>query len=266
MDFWQTVLVVFRRWYIALPVFLGTLLLSTLAYGASPTVFQSNSVLVLTTPVEGGTQSGSVDDRSRVSYTNPLLSFSSSLNLTATLLIQEMQNPQTAAALGVRPGGSLDYVVNNGTSNPELLQTGPFVFISATGPTPGLAQEMAERVADRVADDLARRQRELKAPRSTHIGIERVVSATPAQPLIGSSRRAAAASLALAAFLTLAAVYGADSFFEWRSRRRNRRGPAPSGAGVEPPAEADDPVRAGAGVSSGSPLPPDDAPRHRGST
>ena len=56
MDFWRTVLVLFRRWYITVPAFVATLGLAGAAYSAVPIQYESGSVLVLTTPLTGGTQ------------------------------------------------------------------------------------------------------------------------------------------------------------------------------------------------------------------
>ena len=127
MDFWGTVVVLFRRWYISLPAFLATLVLAGAAYMVVPLQFESGEVLVLTTPLNGGTEYKGPDHTDSV--TNPMMNFDQSLALTASLVIQQLRSTETSEALGVRPGDTTTYEVNNGSSNPELLQSGPFIFV-----------------------------------------------------------------------------------------------------------------------------------------
>ena len=61
MDFWRTVLVLFRRWYITVPAFFATLGVAAAAYSAVPVQYESGSVLVLTTPLSGGTEATHTD-------------------------------------------------------------------------------------------------------------------------------------------------------------------------------------------------------------
>ena len=73
MDFWQTVQVVFRRWYITFPAFLAALGLAGLVYGSVPTQYVSTSVLLLTAPRTGPTEQ--IDAKHPNEITNPLLNF-----------------------------------------------------------------------------------------------------------------------------------------------------------------------------------------------
>ncbi len=215
MDFWRTVVVLLRRWYITVPACLATLGLAVMAYSAVPHEYQSNSVLVLTTPLTGGTETSNP-----TSLTNPLLSFDHSLSLTAAIVIQQMSSLETAAVLGMTPGGTPSYQVTNGSSNPELLESGPFIFVQGIAASPDAAEDVTDRVVAMVAAVLAQRQTQLKAPDSTHIGIQTVVPTTPGQLLTGNPLRAAAAATALAGLASLAAVYGFESLMTYRRRRR----------------------------------------------
>ena len=221
MDFWGTVVVLFRRWYITLPAFLATLVLAGAAYMVVPLQFESGSVLVLTTPLNGGTEYKGPDHTDSV--TNPMMNFDQSLALTASLVIQQLRSTETSEALGVRPGDTTTYEVNNGSSNPELLQSGPFIFVRGTGPSPGAAQDMATRVAAAAQEILEARQEEVNAPASTHIEVRVVVAPTAGQPLMGSPLRAAAGVGALAALAGLVAVYGFENLMEHRRLRRARK-------------------------------------------
>jgi hypothetical protein len=219
MDFWRTVVVLFRRWYITVPAFLATLGMAAAAYSVVPVHYQSGAVLVLTTPLSGGSEA--TDAKQPNPLTNPLTNFDHSLALAASIVIQQLNSSETALSLGISPGGTTSYQVNNGTTNPELLESGPFIFVQGSGPSPEAAQDIAERVSAMAADVLAQRQTELNAPPSTHISVQVVVPPTAGQPLLDSPLRAAAAAGALAAMASLAAVYGFESLMTHRRRRRH---------------------------------------------
>jgi len=222
MDFWRTVGVLFRRWYITVPAFLATLVMAGVAYSLVPVQYESGSVLVLTTPLSGGTEA--TDAQHPNPLTNPMMNFDHSLALTASIVIQQMNSSETALSLGITPGGATSYRVTNGSTNPELLESGPFIFVQGDGPSPEAAQDITEKVSAMAAAVLAQRQTELNAPPSTHISVEVVVPPTVGQPLQDSPLRAAAAAGAIAGMASLAAVYGFESLMTHRRRRRAEKG------------------------------------------
>jgi hypothetical protein len=224
MDFWRTVKVLFRRWYVTVPAFVLTLVVAGAAYSVVPVQYQSDGVLVLTTPLSGGTESPLPNEKQPI--INPLLNFGNSLGLTASLVIQALESSESASSLGVTPGDTTTYSVDNGSTNPEELESGPFIFVHGIGPSPQAAQEMAERVADLAAVILDQRQTEVDAPPSTHIGIQVVVPPVAGWPLVSSPMRAAAAVGALAGLASLAAVYGFESLMTHRRRRREEKAQA----------------------------------------
>lgn len=227
MDFWSTVLVLFKRWYIALPALLASLGIAALVYASVPVQYVSTSVLVLTTPTTGPTQQANANQASGI--TNPLLDFSQGLSLSASILIQALSTPETASSLGIGPNGQTSYTVTNGSTNPELLTTGPFVFITGESYDPLEAQDIVKRVADRASTELAQRQSELDAPPSTYITIHQVVSPTTPQAPKGTRLRAAGVVGVLSTVASLASVYAFESYAtrprrsqDMRSRRKSR--------------------------------------------
>src|SRR5215218_7989171 len=114
MDFWQTVKVVFRRWYITFPAFLAALGAASLVYSSVPTQYVSTSVLLLTTPTTGPTEE--IDAKRPNPITNPLLNFDQGLNMTATILVQTLTTPESAQSIGLSRNGDTSYEVNNGSS------------------------------------------------------------------------------------------------------------------------------------------------------
>ncbi|HEV2779862.1 MAG TPA: hypothetical protein VGX25_10735 [Actinophytocola sp.] len=229
MDFWQTILVVFRRWYVALPAFLLSILLALAVYSSVPKVYNSTSVLVLTLPATGASQPAD-PDRPR-DQTNPLLNFDKGLSTSAAILIEALRDPEIAAELGVPPGGDTWFEVGNGSSNPELLITGPFLFIQGNSATPEGARDIVGKVAERARVELANRQKEVNAPASTYITAVEVVPPTMPAAHGGSRIRAGAAAGALGILAGLAATFGFESAMN--ARRRRRRAPdEPAGSAV----------------------------------
>jgi hypothetical protein len=221
MDFWQTVQVVFRRWYITFPAFLGALGVAALVYGSVPTQYVSTSVILLTTPRTGPTEQ--VEAKHRSEITNPLLNFEQGLSLSASMLIQALGSPETAASLGISPNGGTSYKVTNGSTNPELLESGPFVFIEGTSMTPHDAQDIVRRVSALAGQELAARQKQLNAPASTYITVTEVVPATTPEPLTVKKLRAAGAAGVLAVLTGLAAAFAFEDLVTRQQLRRSNR-------------------------------------------
>jgi hypothetical protein len=232
MDFWQTVKVVFRRWYVTFPALLAAIGVATLVYGSVPTQYVSTSVLLLTAPTTGPTEQIDAEDSNAI--TNPLLNFDQGLNLTASMLIQTLSTPETAASLGISKQSGTSYEVTNGSTNPELLVSGPFVVIEATSITSQQAQDIVRQVAMLAAQDLAERQKELNAPASTYISVNEVVPATTPEALETKKLRAAGAAGVLGAFASLAAGFAFESIATSKKHRwSNRTAP------LEPGLDAD---------------------------
>jgi hypothetical protein len=224
MDFWQTVKVVIRRWYLTFPAFLAALGVAGLVYMSVPTQYVSTSVLLLTAPRTGPTEQ--TDGKHPNPITNPLLNFDQGLSLSASILIQALTTPETAASLGVSPKGGTSYEVTNGSSNPELLESGPFIFIQGTSTKPQDAQDVVRRLSAVATQDLAERQKQLDAPPSTYITVNEVVPPTAPEVRQVGKLRAAGAAGALAVFASLAAAFAFESIATSKeSRRSNRTGP-----------------------------------------
>ena len=218
MDFWQTVMVVFRRWYITFPAFLAAVGVAGLVYGSVPTQYVSTSLLVLTTPRTGPTAQS--DAKRPYEITNPLLNFEYGLSLSASILIQTLGTPETAASLGVSPNGDTSYLVSNGSTNPESLISGPFVFIQGTSSAPQPAQDIVRRVSALAVQNLTERQKELKAPASTFITVNEVVPPTTPEAQRTNKQRAAGAAGTLAVLASLAAGFAFESIVTSRKQRR----------------------------------------------
>lgn len=226
MDLWGTILVLFRRWYVVVPSFVLCIGASFLVYTRIPVTYTSQAVMLITIPTTGAT----VPDDPRLAnpLSNPLVTFDYGLNMTASLLIQALGTAETGERLGVPPGGDVEYKASNGSTNPELMMSGPFVFVEAEAPDPGTAKALVAKVMAQADVELARRQKAVGAPPKTFLTITHVVEPTTPEAKKGSRSRAAAAAAALSFMGSLTAAFGVESF---ATHRRARRRPA-SGPGT----------------------------------
>ena len=218
MDFWQTVLVLFRRWYITVPAFLLAVGAAAGIYMTIPVTYSSTAVLVLDQPLAGGSLPALPTDKGTV--TNPLLNFDQGLNNAAAIVIQALNTPEVALALGASPTGDPAYKVTNGSTNQqEQIVAGPFVFVEGDSRTGQAAQDIAKRCVERVKQELASRQKALNAPEQTYITVDVAVQPTTPVAQRGNKTRAAAVAVVMGVVAALCAAYSFESYFQARRRR-----------------------------------------------
>ncbi|MFF4413263.1 hypothetical protein ACFYY8_12095 [Streptosporangium sp. NPDC001559] len=229
MDFWGTVLVLFRRWYVVLPTFVLSLVAAAAIYSTVPTTYTSSAVLILTTPTTGGSLPS--NPRMPNGLTNPMLNFDRGLSISASILIAAMGTPDMATQLGAVEGGDTAFKVNNGSSNIESLATGPYVFIEGESSTPQAAKDIVVRVIARTKLELVNRQEAVKAPKATYISAYEAVP--PTEPLAqrGRKMRAVAAAAGVGVIASLFMAFTVESFV---TNRRRRREEAETKAGGDP--------------------------------
>lgn len=213
MDFWKTIKVLLRRWRVAVPVFAVSLGLAAGVYLSVDTEYESSGTIVLTSPTDGPrVAEGQTGPADRV---NPLLAFDASLNTSATIIIQKLQDPIVQEQL---TGGSkeIGYEIGNG----QL--TGPFVVVVALARTPDEAKSTVTKVLDRARAELKASQEALKAPASTFIAPVDVVAPTNAEAKTGGKVRFAAVALVLGFVASLSSAYAMESFSQTRKKKRSR--------------------------------------------
>lgn len=209
MDFWKTLLVLLRRWYVALPVFVITVGAAGGVYLTTPMVYQSTGLLVLTSPSSGPT---SVKDK-ETGQTNPLLAFDSSLAISASIVIQTINTPVVVKELGAdKPEHTFELSGGN--------EGGPFISVTTESESEPGARELAVQVLDRVRAELTKRQETLGAAPSTFIGVTEIVAPTEPEALKGGKLRAAGVAMVLGFSACLGAVFGLESY-QTRKRRRD---------------------------------------------
>jgi len=215
MDFWKTIRVLLRRWRVAVPVFAVSLGLAAGVYLSVHTEWESTGTIVLASPTDGP-RANSVTKEGGVDRVNPLLAFDSSLNTSATIIIQKLQDPAVAEQLlGVN--STTTYQIGNG----QL--TGPFILVVADARSPQDAQATVTKVLDRAKAELKQSQEALKAPASTFITPQTVVEPTKAQAKIGGKVRFAAVAMVLGFIASLSSAYGVESFSQSRKKKQSRK-------------------------------------------
>jgi hypothetical protein len=212
MDFWKTIGVLLRRWYVAVPVFVVAIGVAGGVYLKVPTQYESTGTIVLTAPTAGGVTS--INPAQAAGPGNPLLDFEGSLTITTQLLIQSLSSPTVAQQIADE-GGVSTYQAGDGETG------GPFVVIIADANSAQEAELTVSLALKFAQSELDARQKNLNAPPSTYIGTQSVVSPTSSTTKIGGKVRAAGVALVLGIVLSLAAAYGIESYLTSRRRRRD---------------------------------------------
>jgi hypothetical protein len=209
VDFWQTVRVVGRRWYVAVPVFLVVLGVAGLIAMNTPHDYESTGTVVLTEP----DPAAAAADRSlgHNEVANPLLSFADSLTTDSELLAQSLNSPGAIQALRAR-GGTATYTASDGALK------GPFIVVVADAKDPGPVQGTVSLALTYVREQLVARQKALGAPVSSYIVVKDVVAPTTPAPKIGGKSRFLGTMVVIALATSLCCTYGFD-----RYRRRRVR-------------------------------------------
>jgi hypothetical protein len=211
MDFWKTIGVLLRRWYVAVPVLTVSVLVAGGVFLKVPTQYEATGTMVLTAPTAGATTA--IDPAKASGPGNPLLDFEGSLTITTQLLIQSLSSPAVQQQIQTE-GGASTFQAGDGQTG------GPFVVIIADAVTPAQAELTVSLALKYAQNELDARQKNLNAPPSTYIGTQSVVSPTTATTKISGKVKAAGVALVAGVVVSLLAAYGIES---WSANRRRRR-------------------------------------------
>jgi hypothetical protein len=214
MDFWKTMGVLLRRWYVSVPILVVSLGLGGAVFLSVPTQYESTGTLVLTAPPSGGVTQ--VNPKDATGPGNPLLDFEGSLTITTQLLIQSLSSPTVQQQIG-QQGGVDTFQAGDGETG------GPFVVIIADAPSKAQAQKTVSLALNFAKNELNQRQKDLDAPASTYIVTQVVVAPTPATTKIGGKVKAGGVALALGLVVSIAAAFAVDSVMTSRRRRRTEQ-------------------------------------------
>ncbi|MFD8498212.1 hypothetical protein [Amycolatopsis sp. NPDC059657] len=208
MDFWMTIRVLLKRWYIALPVFAVSLGLAVAVFLSVSPQYESTGTIVLTGPSTGAKVS--VGGSQPAEKANPLLVFDGSLTTSAQIVIETLKDPATQKQFETIDGEPAAYEAGNGQLN------GPFIVVVATAGSPESAKKLATSVLDLARKELSARQESLQAPESTYIRVGPVVNPDLGKAKIGGKVRYAAVALVLGLVAGLTAAYGFESYKNYK--------------------------------------------------
>lgn len=211
MDFWKTMGILLRRWYVSVPILVVSLGLGGAVFLSVATQYESTGTLVLTAPPSGGVTQ--VNPKDATGPGNPLLDFEGSLTITTQLLIQSLSSPTVQQQIG-QQGGVNTFQAGDGETG------GPFVVIIADAPSKAQAQKTVSLALTFAKNELNQRQKDLDAPASTYIVTQVVVAPTPATTKIGGKVKAGGVALALGLVVSIAAAFAVDSVMTSRRRRK----------------------------------------------
>lgn len=209
MDFWKTLGVLLRRWYVSVPVLLVSLVLGGGVFLKTPTQYQSTGTMVLTAPTAGANVA--IDPSKATGPGNPLLDFEGSLTITTQLLIQSLSSPDVQQQLTTE--GAAAFQAGDGNTG------GPFVVIISTANSPAQAELTVNLALKYAQNELDARQKNLNAPPTTFIGTQSVVSPTTATTKISGKLKTGGIALVGGLVISLVVAYGIESF---STRRRKR--------------------------------------------
>lgn len=205
MDVWKTILVLLRRWYVAVPVLLLSLGSAAAIYASVPVRYESQGVAVLTPPVAGpGISAGAAQGA-----TNPMLSFNTSLEVAASVITQSLNTDAYLKEL----------VGPDGKDSIEISNKSGFITVTAESTAAARAQLLVTTMLTRVDEELITRQSALGAPPSTFIIANPVVAPTEPTPRIGSKVRAVGVAMILGLAASLGSAYLVESILEARRSR-----------------------------------------------
>lgn len=208
MDFWKTMGVLLRRWYVSVPIFVVSIALGGAVFFVVPTQYESTGTLVLTAPTSGGVTV--INPKDATGPGNPLLDFQGSLTITTQLLIQSLSSPTVQQNIANQTDATTMQAGDGQTG-------GPFVVIVADAPSREKAEKSVALALQYASDELNQRQKALNAPPSTFIVTQVVVAPTQATTKLSSKFKVGGIALAAGLVIGLAAA------FAWESMAGNRR-------------------------------------------
>lgn len=227
MDFWNSLKVLARRWYI---VAVGLLITLGGAVGVNFLIAPSYTAvgsLVLAVPP---------NLPERASAANPYLAYGN-LAVAARVVASGMNQPSVVRELRTK-GATGDFVVD---LDPE--RSSPIIIVNSTADTAAAAIKTVEVVTQGVQQLLADRQKSLGAPQNTWIAANSVVVPEEANRAVGSRLRAVSAVLVVGVIGTLTLAFAIEGMAQGRAgptpvaaaRLRDAGPPAPYSPSPPPP-------------------------------
>jgi hypothetical protein len=210
LSYWETLLVILRRWRISVPAVLMAAGVGAGVFFVVPPSYQDTvQVLFLGSPNQPG-------EKAKV---NPYLGLSSTLVQTAAVVQAKLSTPQEADSLAAQ-GDTALYVVTPDQSTPA-----PVLIVNTTSARPALAARTTKAVVLEIERVLVELQESAGAPAETWVHSSVISSLPEPKRKLNASVRPAITAAGGFFILTMFVLF----LFEGRQRRREQEvapGPA----------------------------------------
>lgn len=218
MDFWDLTRLLVRRWYVAVPMLLLSVVLTMLTVGQVKPDYIATAYVQLVAPVQGPTKPGQAAPEQR----NPWLGQGlQTLGNAAIIKVLDQTVVQELKAAGL----SDSYTV-------EMGGTTPMISFEVVGATEQQARETAERVVARFTESVTELQTDDRVSVADSIKTRRLDQGTNVEESDSKVKRALVAVAGACLLLTAAVTIGSDAWLRRRTRRRTEAAPARPGSPV----------------------------------
>jgi hypothetical protein len=218
-----------RRWYVAIPGLLITILAAGIVLRIYPPSLQATGSVVFVSPPVSTEGSGSTAG----TRSNPYLNFGAPLGATAEVVSAAVNSDQTAKQLKARGAtGSYQVGINPNSSAPVLS-------VEATAGNNTDAMTTLNAVLGEIRGRLAQIQADAGAPRNQYITAQAVTASPKALPVHGSVIRALAVILLVGVLASCGGAVIVEGLARGRANKRAAAAAA-AGSGKEPVASKAD--------------------------
>jgi hypothetical protein len=207
--------VLLRRWFLTVAGLLLAIMVAGLTYSLMPVDYTSSGTAVLVPPKRHVTNP----------VANPLIaSDNGGLSTTASILVQGLDSPTVPASLGLTSRETFT-VKSTGVPGAVDLSNQPFLYVSASSPSPERSEQIVASVLELGRQDLVDRQRGLRVATLDGIVLASVVDPTVAKADPALPVAAAGVALLLGVAATVTVVCVVDRVATGGPGRRREAGP-----------------------------------------
>jgi capsular polysaccharide biosynthesis protein len=202
-----------RRWYLAVPGILLSLIIASTVFSSMPAKYTSSGIAVLVRQ-NNPTMTNSI---------NPVLGNDGGFTTATMTLVQALDTPAVKAELGLREGVD-DFTISNvGKSSAAAGGDHPFLYITTQSSNPQRSTEIVAGVTAVARQKLAELQNDFHVRPQNQIKVESVVDATPPKTVMNMVFAVTGAVLMLGIVTTCVAAFAWDRIIVAREKRQGRR-------------------------------------------
>jgi hypothetical protein len=212
VDFFDTLVLLCRRWYVVVPMLVLTVVATFFAYSSSASTYSATSSVLLAVPPTPLTPTSVNGTVITPCSQNPYCS-SDQLQSLGNVVSLAMNDPVRAASV-LRGNASSSYKV---ILSPD--DRSPILDVSATAHSSAGASAALKAVLGAVRDELRQRQSDVGVKPANFIAAQAVVT-TPPKVQSGGKIRSALVTLGIGLALTLMTAFLVDALLSSRRRRK----------------------------------------------